>query len=61
MSRARRHRHRDARPGLRAGAALPEAAQLANHAAGIVVGRFGAATVSPAELMAEFASSETRA
>jgi len=40
--------------GLAAGADLAEAAQLANHAAGIVVGKFGAATVSPAELLAEF-------
>lgn len=39
---------------LAAGAGLAEAAQLANHAAGIVVGRFGPATVSPAELIAEF-------
>ena len=38
--------------GLAAGASLAEAAQLANHAAGIVVGRFGPATVSPAELLA---------
>ena len=41
--------------GLAAGATLAEAAMLANHAAGIVVGKFGAATVSPAELLAEFA------
>ena len=41
--------------GLAAGATLAEAAVLANHAAGIVVGKFGAATVSPAELLAEFA------
>ena len=47
--------------GLAAGAALPEAAQLANHAAGIVVGRFGPSTVSPAELLAEFAEQGTRA
>jgi D-beta-D-heptose 7-phosphate kinase/D-beta-D-heptose 1-phosphate adenosyltransferase len=47
--------------GLAAGAALSEAAQLANHAAGIVVGRFGPATVSPAELMAEFADEGTHA
>jgi bifunctional ADP-heptose synthase (sugar kinase/adenylyltransferase) len=39
---------------LAAGATLSEAAQLANHAAGIVVGRFGPATVSPEELLAEF-------
>ena len=36
---------------LAAGATLGEAAQLANYAAGIVVGRFGPATVSPAELL----------
>jgi len=47
--------------GLAAGAALPEAAQLANHAAGIVVGRFGPATVSPAELLSEFADQGTHA
>jgi rfaE bifunctional protein kinase chain/domain len=40
--------------GLAAGAAIGEAAQLANHAAAIVVGRFGASTVSPAELLASF-------
>ena len=39
---------------LAAGASLAEAAQLANHAAGIVVGRFGPATVTPDELVAEF-------
>jgi D-beta-D-heptose 7-phosphate kinase/D-beta-D-heptose 1-phosphate adenosyltransferase len=39
---------------LAAGATLAEAAQLANHAAGIVVGRFGPATVSPEELLEEF-------
>lgn len=47
--------------GLAAGATLAEAAQLANHAAGIVVGRFGPATVSPAELMGEFAEQSTKA
>ncbi len=40
--------------GLAAGATLPEAAQLANHAAGIVVGRFGTAAVLPEELLANF-------
>lgn len=34
-----------------AGASLAEAASLANHAAGIVVSRFGAATASPRELI----------
>jgi D-glycero-beta-D-manno-heptose-7-phosphate kinase len=38
-----------------AGASLAEAAQLANQAAGIVVRRFGPATVTPEELLAEFA------
>ena len=47
--------------GLATGAALAEAAQLANHAAGIVVGRFGPATVSPAELAALFTDDVTRA
>jgi len=36
---------------LGAGASLSEAAVLANHAAGIVVGKFGTATVSPHELV----------
>jgi D-glycero-beta-D-manno-heptose-7-phosphate kinase len=39
---------------IAAGATMPEAARLANEAAGIVVGRFGAATVSPEELKARF-------
>jgi D-beta-D-heptose 7-phosphate kinase/D-beta-D-heptose 1-phosphate adenosyltransferase len=37
---------------LTAGAQLSEAALLANHAAGVVVGKIGTATVSPAELLA---------
>lgn len=37
---------------LAAGATLAEAAVLANHAAGIVVGKFGPATVTPDELRA---------
>lgn len=37
---------------LAAGAPLVDAARLANHAAGIVVGKFGPATASPAELLA---------
>jgi D-glycero-beta-D-manno-heptose-7-phosphate kinase len=41
--------------GMAAGASLAEAAQLANQAAGIVVRRFGPATVEPEELLAEFA------
>jgi D-glycero-beta-D-manno-heptose-7-phosphate kinase len=40
--------------GMAAGATWPEAARLANEAAGIVVGKFGAATVSPDELLARF-------
>ena len=39
---------------LGAGATLAEAAILANHAAGIVVARFGPATVKPDELLAQF-------
>ncbi|MGB2634820.1 MAG: PfkB family carbohydrate kinase [Candidatus Acidiferrum sp.] len=41
-----------------AGASLPEAAYLANTAAGVVVGKLGTATVNPAELAA--ALDETR-
>jgi rfaE bifunctional protein kinase chain/domain len=37
--------------GLAAGATLAEAAWLANHAAGVVVGKFGPATVSRDELL----------
>jgi D-beta-D-heptose 7-phosphate kinase/D-beta-D-heptose 1-phosphate adenosyltransferase len=36
------------------GATMEESAILANHAAGIVVGKVGTATVSPAELLAVF-------
>jgi rfaE bifunctional protein kinase chain/domain len=36
---------------IAAGASLAEAAVLANHAAGVVVGKFGPATVAPHELM----------
>jgi len=39
---------------IAAGATLLEAAIFANHAAGIVVGKFGAATVTPEELRATF-------
>lgn len=39
---------------IAAGATMPEAARLANEAAGIVVGRFGAATVTPQELKDRF-------
>jgi rfaE bifunctional protein kinase chain/domain len=37
---------------LAAGATSPEAARLANHAAGLVVGKFGPATISAEELLA---------
>ena len=40
--------------GLLAGATPQEAAELANRASGIVVGKLGTATVSPAELEASF-------
>jgi rfaE bifunctional protein kinase chain/domain len=42
---------------LAAGATFPEAAMLANHAAGVVVGKFGPATLSPDELLARIWSS----
>jgi D-beta-D-heptose 7-phosphate kinase/D-beta-D-heptose 1-phosphate adenosyltransferase len=40
---------------LASGATLAESARLANEAAGIAVGRFGPATVSPAELLSAIA------
>jgi D-beta-D-heptose 7-phosphate kinase/D-beta-D-heptose 1-phosphate adenosyltransferase len=43
--------------GLAAGASLPDAARLANHAAGVVVGKFGPAVVTPQELLDAVASS----
>ena len=39
---------------LGAGASFAEAAVLANHAAGIVVGKFGPATLTRDELLATF-------
>jgi len=39
---------------LAVGATLAEAAVLANHAASVVVGKFGAATVTREELLATF-------
>lgn len=39
---------------LCAGASPSEAAEIANHAAGIVVGKLGTATLTPAELAASF-------
>ncbi len=41
---------------LAAGALMEESAILANHAAGLVVGKVGTATVSRSELLADFAS-----
>src|SRR5262249_49652932 len=41
---------------LAAGATMTEAAVLANHAAGIVVGKFGPATVTRTELVSAFTS-----
>jgi D-beta-D-heptose 7-phosphate kinase/D-beta-D-heptose 1-phosphate adenosyltransferase len=41
---------------LTAGATPAEAAELANRASGIVVGKVGTATVTPAELMAACAA-----
>ena len=39
---------------LSAGATPPEAAEIANHASGVVVGKLGTATLKPAELLASF-------
>ena len=39
---------------IAAGGTMPEAARLANEAASIVVGKFGAATVTPQELKQRF-------
>lgn len=39
---------------IASGASLVEAATLANHAAGVVVGKVGTATVSPEELLSTF-------
>ncbi len=39
---------------LSAGASAEEAAETANHASGVVVGKLGTATVRPAELLASF-------
>jgi D-beta-D-heptose 7-phosphate kinase/D-beta-D-heptose 1-phosphate adenosyltransferase len=43
---------------LTAGATAGEAAEISNHASGIVVGKLGTATVSPAELLHSFSSPE---
>jgi D-glycero-beta-D-manno-heptose-7-phosphate kinase len=43
---------------LAAGASLVEAAMLANHAAGVVVGKVGTATASPEELLSSFDSAK---
>jgi D-beta-D-heptose 7-phosphate kinase/D-beta-D-heptose 1-phosphate adenosyltransferase len=40
---------------IAAGASPIEAAIVSNHAAGVVVGKVGTATVSPDELLASFA------
>jgi len=39
---------------LTAGASPQEAAEIANHASGVVVGKLGTAIVTPAELIASF-------
>jgi D-beta-D-heptose 7-phosphate kinase/D-beta-D-heptose 1-phosphate adenosyltransferase len=46
--------------GLAAGATLAEAAVLANHAAGIAVGRFGPTAVTRDELLAVLAENDTQ-
>ena len=42
------------------GATPVEAAEIANHASAVVVGKLGTATVTPAELVASFAHDEAR-
>jgi D-beta-D-heptose 7-phosphate kinase/D-beta-D-heptose 1-phosphate adenosyltransferase len=39
---------------LAAGLSAIEAAEVANHASGVVVGKLGTATLTPAELLASF-------
>jgi len=43
---------------LCAGASASEAAEISNHASGVVVGKLGTATLSPAELLRSFSKSE---
>ncbi|MGH8680895.1 MAG: D-glycero-beta-D-manno-heptose-7-phosphate kinase [Burkholderiales bacterium] len=45
---------------LASGAPLPEAVRIANHAAGIVVGKLGTAVVHPDELAADLAATSSR-
>jgi D-beta-D-heptose 7-phosphate kinase/D-beta-D-heptose 1-phosphate adenosyltransferase len=45
---------------MAAGATVVEAARLANEAAGVAVGKFGAATVTPVELLRALEMSTTR-
>ncbi|HBH96172.1 MAG TPA: D-glycero-beta-D-manno-heptose-7-phosphate kinase [Candidatus Omnitrophica bacterium] len=45
---------------LASGASMPEAAVLANYAAGIVVGKLGVATAAPEELLAKLDGTTTR-
>jgi len=45
---------------LTAGAEAAEAAEISNHASGIVVGKLGTATVSPAELLRSFSGGEAQ-
>ncbi len=45
---------------LGSGASLPEAVRVANHAAGIVVGKLGTAVVHPHELAADLAETSPR-
>jgi D-glycero-beta-D-manno-heptose-7-phosphate kinase len=45
---------------LLAGATAVEAAEISNYASGVVVGKFGTATVTPAELRASFLAAQTQ-
>lgn len=44
---------------LCAGASLQEAAEISNHASGVVVGKLGTATLTPEELLASFENNAT--
>jgi D-beta-D-heptose 7-phosphate kinase/D-beta-D-heptose 1-phosphate adenosyltransferase len=45
---------------LCAGASPVEAAEIANHASGVVVGKLGTATLSPGELLESFQTHHAR-
>ena len=44
---------------MAAGATAEEAAEISNHASGVVVGKLGTATLSPSELLRSFAEGDS--